>query len=120
MEWNKIVTNAVSALVVATFLGAATIVWKGATSVDTKVQNTRDDMQHLITSLSDKLAGYETQLTTISNQLNDVIRNQTNIVKQLPTLTYHPTYHPEVQTGQMPVEQLQKQQSIYNQLKRKE
>lgn len=38
IEWNKIVTNAVSALMISVFLGATTIVWKGATSVDDKVQ----------------------------------------------------------------------------------
>lgn len=78
IEWNKIVSNAISALVVAVFLGAATIVWKGATSVDDKVQNTREDMTHLITSLSDKLGGYEVQLTSLSNQLEVIIRQQAN------------------------------------------
>lgn len=69
IEWNKIVGNAVSAVVVAIILGAATIVWKGATSVDDKVQATREDMTHLITALSDKLGGYEVQITSLSNQL---------------------------------------------------
>jgi len=80
IEWNKIVTNAISALVVAVFLGASTIVWKGATSVDDKVQGTRRDMTHLIDSLSGKLAGYEVQLESLSNQLSIVIYNQSNIV----------------------------------------
>lgn len=80
IDFNKIVTQAITALVVAVFLGAATIVWKGATSVDDKVQNTRDDLQHLITSLSDKLAGYEIQLTSFSNQLRIVANNQSNIL----------------------------------------
>lgn len=80
IDFNKIVTQAVTALVVAVFLGAATIVWRGATSVDDKVQNTREDLQHLITSLSDKLAGYEIQLTSFSNQLRTVANNQSNIL----------------------------------------
>ena len=78
IDWNKIVTQAITALVVGTFMGAAAIVWKGATTVDTKVQATRDDMSHLINALSDKLAGYETQLTTISNQLAAVLK-QTSV-----------------------------------------
>jgi hypothetical protein len=80
IDWDKIVTQAITALVVAVFLGAATIVWKGATSVDDKVQSTREDMQHLITSLSDKMAGYEIQLTSLSNQLMTVSHNQSNIL----------------------------------------
>lgn len=69
IEWDKIITNAISALVVAVFLGAATIVWKGATSVDNKVQSTREDMQHLITAISDQLAEHRVQLNNLSNQL---------------------------------------------------
>lgn len=80
VEWNKIVTQAISTLIIAVFIGAASIVWMGATSVDTKVQNTRDDMQHLITTLSDKMAGYESQLTTISNQLEIISNNQSNLI----------------------------------------
>lgn len=80
IDFNKIVTQAITALVIAVFLGAATIVWKGATSVDDKVQNTREDMQHLIASLSDKMAGYEIQLTSLSNQLMTVSNNQSNIL----------------------------------------
>jgi len=76
IEWNKIATNAISALVVTVFLGAATIVWKGATSVDTKVQNTRDDMTHLIDALSDELGSQKAQLTSLSNQLVVIIANQ--------------------------------------------
>ena len=76
IEWNKIVGNAISALVVAVFLGAATIVWKGATSVDDKVSATREDMTHLISALSDKLGGYEVQITSLSNQLAIIIKQQ--------------------------------------------
>lgn len=79
IEYEKVVTNAVSALVVATFMGAAAIVWRGATTVDSKVQQTRADMEHLINSLSDQLSGYQYQLTTISNQLNDVLKNQVKV-----------------------------------------
>lgn len=63
IEWPKIVTNAVSAVVVMVFVGACTIVWRGATSVDSKVNDTKATLQQLITQLSDKLAAYEVQLT---------------------------------------------------------
>jgi len=90
IEWNKVVTQAITALVVAVFLGAATIVWKGATSVDDKVQNTREDMTYLITSLSDKLAGYEVQLTSLSNQITIVICNQSNLILNVSKPTFSP------------------------------
>lgn len=70
IEFDKVMTNAVSALVVTVILGAAAIMWRGATTVDSKVQQTRADLEHLINVLSDQLASYQSQLTTFSNQLN--------------------------------------------------
>jgi len=101
VEWNKIVTNAISTLVVAVFVGAMAIVWNSAMTVDTKVQSTREDMTHLIDTLSDKLAAYEVQLTFFSNQLTAVIQNQTNLItatlnnqtrtaESLPNTTFSP------------------------------
>lgn len=84
IEFDKVVTNALSALVVTTFLGAAAIVWKGATTVDSKVQQTRSDMEHLINALSDQLASYQSQLTTFSNQLSMALKSQNNPVAAKP------------------------------------
>ena len=80
VEWNKIVTNAISTLVVAVFVGAGAIVWEGATSVDAKVQSNKENMTFLIEALSDKLAAYEVQMASLSNQLEIVIRNQSDPV----------------------------------------
>ena len=80
VEWNKIVTNAISTLVVAVFVGAGAIVWEGATSVDAKVQSNKENMTFLIEALSDKLAVYEIQMFSLSNQLEIVIRNQSDPV----------------------------------------
>ncbi len=84
VEWNKIVTNVLSTIVLAIVVGAGAIVWNGATSVDEKVQNNRKDLEHLIVTLSDKLAAYEIQLTSISNQLVFITRNN---VENLPKST---------------------------------
>jgi hypothetical protein len=81
IDYEKIINQAITALVVAVFIGAAAIMWKNSSSVDDKVQNTREDMQHLITALSDKLGGYEVQLVSLSNQLVVVINNQSNLLE---------------------------------------
>jgi predicted solute-binding protein len=81
IEWQKIIINAMSVFVAAIIIGAAGIVWERAMSVDTKVQNAEASMSHLINTLSDKLASYETQLTTQSNQLVAVIKNQTELIR---------------------------------------
>ena len=37
IDWSKIVTNAVSAIVVAVLIGAGTIIWVGVTTIDDKI-----------------------------------------------------------------------------------
>ena len=73
IEWNNIITSAISTLIIAVFLGACAIVWQGATSVDDKVGKTREDLQQLIEILSDKLASYEVQMQVM-------IKNQSNLL----------------------------------------
>jgi len=73
VEWNNIITNAISTLVIAIVVGACAIVWQGATSVDEKVQTTKNDLQKLIEVLSDKLASYEVQMQVM-------IKNQSNLL----------------------------------------
>jgi len=80
LEWNKIVINAMSVFVAAIILGAAGIVWERAMSVDEKVRNSAASINHLVDSLSDKLASYEVQLAAQSNQLAAVIKNQTDLI----------------------------------------
>lgn len=111
IEFDRIVTNAVSAIVVAVVMGAAAIVWRGATTVDSKVRETRADMEHLITSLSDKLGAYQVQLTTISNQLNDVLKHQTNRVARVAATA-------QAEEADRSVQQKAYSRDIYQQLKK--
>jgi len=85
IEWEKIVTNAVSALVVGAFMGAAAIVWRGATTVDDKVRTTETKLEFVIKQLSDKLATYEVRMNEITNQLTKVLE-QTKPVETPPII----------------------------------
>jgi hypothetical protein len=86
IEWSKVVTQAVTTVVVATFMGACFIVWRGATSVDAKVKTTEARIEFVIKELSDKLATYEVQLSNITNQLGRLVI-QTNVaVVSIPPL----------------------------------
>jgi predicted PurR-regulated permease PerM len=79
-EWNKIVVNALSVLVATIIVGAGAIVWDRAASVDTKVQATETSLKKLVETLSEKLASYEVQMTTMSNQLSVLINNQSKLI----------------------------------------
>lgn len=90
LEWNKIVINAMSVFVAAIILGAAGIVWERAMSVDDKVRESEKSMSHLVDTLSDKLASYEVQLASQSNQLAAVIKNQTDLITATRNQTVSP------------------------------
>jgi len=79
IDFEKIINQTITTLVVSIVIGAAVITWRGATSVDDKVKKTKDDLEYLITSLSEKLANYETMMISVSNQLTMMIRNQSDL-----------------------------------------
>lgn len=126
VEWNKIVVNTLSILVGAIIIGAATIVWNGATSVDEKVKETKKDVTFLIDTLSEKLARYEVQIESQSNQLMEVSNalkalNQTLALPEArppaqPTTTIRTPPEPKPDFRQM--EQISRGVDIQKQLKR--
>ena len=39
LEWNKIVSNAVTVLVATVFVGAATYLWRGVDTIDERIDH---------------------------------------------------------------------------------
>jgi uncharacterized protein YlxW (UPF0749 family) len=111
IDYGKIVTNAISALVCAVFLGAMAIVWRGATTVDEKVQRNRQDLEHLVDQLSDKLASYQVQLTSISNQLHELRKEPSRSPAQAPVHALEDAEQRALRQGAIRTD-------IYNQLKK--
>lgn len=84
INWNSIVTNAVSTLVAAVFVGAALIVWKSATTIDQQVEdatdnikreqeklrNTQIELEAARKSLQEKLASVEARMEVLNGQLD--------------------------------------------------
>ena len=56
IDWKKIVTNALSLLVASMFVGAAAIVWNGATTVGEKVTASEMRITAAISILSEEIA----------------------------------------------------------------
>lgn len=122
IDFEKIVNQALTTLVVGAFVGACVIVWRGATTVDTKVSATETRLETVINQLSDKLATYELQIQSITNQLatftkvlaDAPLANRlvaTNAVKEIlqGTLTQRIPFS---------VEQKARSRDIYEQLKK--
>ena len=72
LELEKIVGTAVSAVVTAMVIGAAAIVWRGATTVDAKVNQATDDLSlqaAYITQAVDMLEAEVLELKIIVKEL---------------------------------------------------
>lgn len=48
INWNSIVTNAVSTLVAAVFVGAAVVVWNAATTIDERIDAATGKIEEII------------------------------------------------------------------------
>lgn len=131
VEWNKIVVNTLSILVGAIIIGAATIVWKGATSVDAKVKETKEDVTFLIDTLSKKLGKYEIQIESQSNQLVEVsnalkdLNHKMDLADEfhveIPVMSSAPKRNPPPKISEpeiLQMEQMSRGANIQKQLKR--
>ena len=79
IDYGKIVTNALSTLVAAVFVGAAVIVWNAATSVDKKISLANKDILNQQAALKatqetivPKLVAIKFQVGEIENQLKSL------------------------------------------------
>lgn len=72
IDYGKIVTNALSTLVAAVFVGAAAIVWNAANSVDDRIQNANEgilNQQAAIQATQDTIVP---ELTRLRSKLDDI------------------------------------------------
>lgn len=91
LNWGQIVTNAVSTLVAAVFIGAAVIVWNAATTMDTKIQSasgrlkssqielkgTQDILLREVSDLQAKITVLENRLSDLTQKLATASNNKT-------------------------------------------
>jgi hypothetical protein len=83
IEWEKILTNAISALVTMIFVGACVVVWQGATTVDTKVQKATENTKSTIEYVQKLVEVVQEEMADIKNTQNDQISTQEDIKSQL-------------------------------------
>ena len=97
VDYGKIVTNALSTLVAAVFVGAAAIVWNAATSVDERISLANRDILNQQAALKatqetivPKLVAIEYQMGEIENQL----KSMNKILAESETLRGEISYDP--------------------------
>jgi len=72
IDYGKIVTNALSALVATVFVGAAVIVWNAATTVDERIEDANASMRATQESLIPEVAEVKAKVYEIENQLKSL------------------------------------------------
>lgn len=88
IEWNKVLTQAVTTVVVGVFASACVIVWKGATTVGDRVSESEAKIVHLINGVSDEFSKAQAETKKELSQLRIDMSNSlhTPVVYGPPTL----------------------------------
>lgn len=81
IDYSKIVTNALSALVATVFVGAAVIVWNAATSIDERIEKAnenikeqQDSMKATQDTLVPKIVDIDSRVHSNDSQLKSIIK----------------------------------------------
>jgi len=70
LDWNKIISNAVTILVGAVFLGAATQLWTGVQSIDSRIDSNLIDIKATQEVLAPKVDEIEKRLVEILEHID--------------------------------------------------
>ena len=76
IDWDKVVTQAVTTVVVGVFASACVIVWRGATTVQDRISDSEARIVHLINGVSEELSRYRAEAQTNMAQLRIDMSNQ--------------------------------------------
>ena len=75
LDWNKIVSNAVTVLVASVFVGAAMQLWNGVQTIDQRIDSNLTDIKATQSVLAPKVDTIEKQLAEILTKLDSEIDN---------------------------------------------
>jgi len=71
LDWNKIVSNAVTVLVASVFMGAALQLWNGVQTIDQRIDSNLTDIKATQSVLAPKVDAIEKRLADILEHLDD-------------------------------------------------
>jgi hypothetical protein len=70
LDWNKIVSNAVTVLVASVFMGAALQIWTGVQTIDSRIDSNLTDIKATQSVLAPKVDLIEARLAEILSHLD--------------------------------------------------
>jgi hypothetical protein len=71
LDWNKIVSNAVTVLVASVFMGAALQIWTGVQTIDSRIDSNLTDIKATQSILAPKVDLIEERIAEILAHLDD-------------------------------------------------
>ena len=101
LELEKIVGTAVSAVVTAMVIGAAAIVWKGATTVDAKVNQATDDLSLQAAYITQAVDMLEAEVLELKIIVKDLAAHQKEFHREIeiPQQQFIQRQLPEIRKG---------------------
>ena len=87
IDWSKIVTNAVSAIVVAVLIGAGTIIWVGVTTIDDKINAATSSLETQATYLNEVVNVIQAEMVKDREQQKELADVQQDIIKLIEKLS---------------------------------
>ena len=70
LDWNKIISNAVTVLVATVFVGAAVQLWNGVQTIDSRIDSNLTDIKATQSVLAPKVDSIEKRLAEILEHLD--------------------------------------------------
>ena len=101
LELEKIVGTAVSAVVTAMVIGAAAIVWRGATTVDAKVNQATDDLSLQAAYITQAVDMLEAEVLELKIIVKDLAAHQKEFHREIeiPEEQFIQRQLPEIRQG---------------------
>jgi len=76
VDWGKIVTNALSTLVAAMFVGAFAIIWNGVMTFDDRIKETETGLMATIDVMSKNMELLSQEYNHLNNTINRLARKK--------------------------------------------
>jgi len=72
IDWSKVQTNVISTVLIGIVAGALAIVWKGATSVDDKVNASAEALRIVVEELQKEIVDLKEHNNELTQAINDL------------------------------------------------
>ena len=101
LELEKVAGTVVSAVVTAMVIGAATIVWKGATTVDDKVNRATDDLSVQAAYITEAVDMLEAEVLELKKLVKSLAEHQKEFHQEIeiPQEQFIQRQLPEIRKG---------------------